>query len=189
MARVGLTRERLAQAGAELADEIGFELVTVAALARRFEVKPASLYSHVTSSADLKKLISLLALQELADRASDAVAGRAGKDALLGWAHAYRDYAHEHPGRFAAALYPLDAQAADDSAGPRQSQLMRAILRSYPLAEADEVDAIRLLGSAIRGYVTIELSGGFSHSSPDSEQSWVHIIDALDSLLRNWPTR
>lgn len=50
MARVGLTKERLTQAGAELADEVGFDKVTVSALARRFGVKDASLYSHVRNS-------------------------------------------------------------------------------------------------------------------------------------------
>ena len=68
MARAGLTPERLARAGAELADEVGFEQVTVSELARRFDVKVASLYSHVASSHDLKTRIALLALEELADR-------------------------------------------------------------------------------------------------------------------------
>jgi hypothetical protein len=48
--RVGLTTARLVTAGAELADEVGFAHVTVSALARRFDVKVASLYAHVASS-------------------------------------------------------------------------------------------------------------------------------------------
>src|ERR1044071_6506090 len=103
MARVGLTAERLTRAGAELADEIGFDQVTASELARRFEVKVASLYSHIQNTQDLRTRIALLALEELADRAADAVAGRAGKDALTALANVYRDYAAEHPGRYAAA--------------------------------------------------------------------------------------
>ena len=79
MARAGLTTERLTRAGAELADEVGFDQVTVSALARRFDVKVASLYSHVKSSQDLRTRIALLALAELADRAAEALAGRAGR--------------------------------------------------------------------------------------------------------------
>src|SRR5438132_332396 len=105
MARVGLTTERLALAGAELADEVGFDEVTLSALARQFEVKVASLYSHLKNSQDLKVRIALLALEELADRAADALAGRAGKDALTALANTYRDYAGEHPGRYAATRY------------------------------------------------------------------------------------
>ncbi|MER6267521.1 WHG domain-containing protein [Streptomyces sp900105755] len=188
MARAGLSTERLVRAGAELADEAGFDQVTVSALARRFDVKVASLYSHVKSSQDLKTRIALLALEELADRAADALAGRAGKDALVAFADVYRDYARAHPGRYTAARLRLDPETAAASAGVRHSQMTRAILRGYDLAEPDETHAVRLLGSVFHGYVDLELSGGFSHSAPDSQQSWTRVLDALDELLRNWPT-
>ena len=187
MARVGLTTERLALAGAELADEVGFDQVTVSELARRFDVKVASLYSHVKSSQDLKAKIALLGLEELADRAADALAGRAGKDALTALANVYRDYAHEHPGRYTAAQFRLDPQTAAASAGVRHAQMFRAILRGYDLTEPDQTHAVRLLGSVIHGYVTLELGGGFSHSAPDTQQTWSRTLDALDALLRNWP--
>lgn len=117
MARAGLTTERLTRAGAELADEVGFDQVTVSALARRFDVKVASLYSHMKNSQDLRTRIALLALEELADRGAAALAGRAGKDALTALANVYRDYAREHPGRYAAAQLRLDPQTAAASAG------------------------------------------------------------------------
>lgn len=188
MARVGLTTERLVRAGAELADEIGFEQVTASELARRFDVKVASLYSHVKNSQDLKTRIALFALEELADRAADAVAGRAGKDALVAFADVYRDYGLEHPGRAAAARMTLDPETAAASAGVRHAQMTRAILRGYDLTEPDATHAVRLLGSVFHGYASLELAGGFSHSAPDSEETWHRILDALDALLRNWPT-
>ncbi|WP_340380871.1 WHG domain-containing protein [Streptomyces sp. SS7] len=187
MVRVGLTTERLVRAGAELADEVGFDEVTVSALARRFDVKVASLYSHVRNSQDLRTRIALLALEELADRASEALAGRAGKDALSALGNVYRDYAHEHPGRYAAAQLRLDAQTAAASAGVRHAQMTRAILRGYDLAEPDRTHAVRLLGSVFHGYVSLELGGGFSHSAPDTDETWTRVLDALDALLRTWP--
>ncbi|MBV6701783.1 TetR/AcrR family transcriptional regulator [Kitasatospora aureofaciens] len=187
MARVGLTAERLTLAGAELADEVGFDKVTVSALARRFGVKDASLYSHVKNSRDLKTRIALLALAELADRVAAALAGRAGKDALTAFANAYRDYAREHPGRYAAGQLELDAETIRASAAGRHSRMTRAILRGYDLAEPDETDAVRLLGSTFHGYVTLERAGSFQHTARDTEDTWSRILDALDALLRNWP--
>ncbi|MBD0421977.1 WHG domain-containing protein [Streptomyces sp. TRM S81-3] len=187
MARAGLTTARLVQAGADMADEVGFDQVTVSALARRFDVKVASLYSHVKNSHDLKTGIALLALEELADRGASALAGRAGKDALTALANVYRDYAREHPGRYAAAQLRLDPEAAAASAGGRHAQMTRAILRGYDLTEPDQTHAVRLLGSVFHGYVSLESSGGFSHSAPDSQETWARILDALDALLRNWP--
>lgn len=187
MARVGLTAERLTSAGAELADEVGFDQVTASELARRFDVKVASLYSHVKNTHDLKTRIALLALEELADRAADAVAGRSGKDALTAFANAYRDYAREHPGRAAAARMRLDPETAAASAGVRHAQMTRAILRGYDLTEPDQTHAVRLLGSVFHGYVSLEMAGGFSHSAPDPDETWTRTLDALDALLRNWP--
>jgi hypothetical protein len=65
--------------------------------------------------------------------------------------------------------------------------MMRAILRGYDLTEPDETHAVRMLGSVFHGYVSLEASGGFSHSAPDSGESWARVLDALDALLRNWP--
>jgi AcrR family transcriptional regulator len=185
MARAGLTPERLTLAGAELADEVGFDQVTLSALARRFDVKVASLYSHLKNSQELRTRIALFALEELADRVSDALAGRAGKDALAAFADAYRDYAREHPGRYDAARLRLDPETAAASAGVRHAQMTRAILRGYDLAEPDQTHAVRMLGSVFHGYVSLELAGGFEHSAPDARESWAWIVDSLDTLLRN----
>lgn len=187
MVRAGVTVERLTLAAAELADEVGFDKVTVAALARRFGVKEASLYSHIKNARDLKTRVALLALAELADEVADAVAGRAGKDALVAFAGAYRDYAKRYPGRYTAARMELDIETALKSAAGRHSQMTRAILRGYDLAEPSQTDAVRMLGSVFHGYVSLETAGAFQHHPRDVEASWSATLDALDSALRNWP--
>lgn len=187
VARVGLSVERVVLAGAELADEVGFEHVTVSGLARGFGVTVASLYSHVRNSHDLKVRIALLALEELADRGAVALAGRAGKDALRALGDVYRDYAREHPGRYAAAQLRLTPEEAARSAGGRHALMTRAVLRGYDLVEPEQTHAVRLLGSTFHGFVSLEAQGGFSHSAPESSESWDRVIDALDAVLCGWP--
>ncbi|MEU1086425.1 TetR/AcrR family transcriptional regulator [Streptomyces sp. NPDC005576] len=186
MARAGLTTERLVRAGADMADTAGFDQVTLSALARLFDVKVASLYSHLKNSQELRTRIALLALEEMADRAASALAGRAGRDALTAFADVYRGYARDHPGRYAAAQLRLDPETAAASAGPRHARMTRAVLRGYDLTEPDQTHAVRLLGSVFHGYVSLESAGGFSHSAPDSQESWTWTLDRLDALLRNW---
>ncbi|GAA3797038.1 TetR/AcrR family transcriptional regulator [Sphaerisporangium flaviroseum] len=187
MARAGVTAERLTQAAADLADEIGFQNVTVSALARGFGVKPAALYSHIKDARDLRVRVALLALAELADRAAAALAGRAGKDALVAFANAYRDYAKEHPGRYAAAQMELDSEALPTSAGRRHAEMTRAILRGYELQEPGQTDAVRMLHSTFHGYVSLETAGGFRRHPREADASWSATLDALDTVLRNWP--
>ncbi|MCE4062356.1 TetR/AcrR family transcriptional regulator [Pandoraea sputorum] len=188
MAKTGLTVARLVEGGAELADEIGFEQLTGAAVARRFDVRLASLYSHVKNLDALKCQIALFALRQLADAATEAIAGRAGKDALWALADVHRDYAHRHPGRFAAARYQLAPELAAASAGPQLAQLSRAVLRGYALPKAEQVHAIRFLGSFFMGYATLELSTAFAHSAPDAETSWRRSLEALHMALLHWPS-
>jgi AcrR family transcriptional regulator len=187
--RAGLNADLLVASGAELADVEGFDAVTVSALARRFGVRSASVYSHLAGSDDLRTRIALLALAELADRAALALAGRSGRDALVALADVYRDYAREHPGRYAAAQLRLDPETAATSAGPRHAAMARAVLIGYDVPEPDRTHAVRLLGSMIRGFVDLELGGAFNHSDPDAESSWRRSLDGLDTLLRSWGNR
>lgn len=186
MARMGLTRDRLAQAAAELADESGLEAVSVSALARRFGVKPASVYSHVAGLEGLLDDTTALALQEIADRLADALPGKSGRDALVALADVHRDFARAHPGRWQAAQRRLSPDAAGADAGLRISRAVRAIVRSYGLSGDDEVHAVRLLSSAINGFIALESGGGFDHSDPPAADSWIRTLDAVDASLRVW---
>lgn len=180
-------QERLTAEAADLADEVGFAQVTVAALAKRLGVTEAAVYARAGNSRAIKTRIAVDALRDLADRASIALAGRSGRDALAAYGDTFRDYAHAHPGRYAAAQFDLDPGTAAASAAPQHSRMMRAVLRGYDLAEPDETDAVRLIGSTFHGYIDLERSGGFAHTARSGAASWERVVDALDAVLRNWP--
>jgi AcrR family transcriptional regulator len=187
MARAGLTVERLVAAAAELADEAGFDRLSVSALARRFGVKDASLYSHVRNLQDLRTRLALYAGGELIDRIAAAVAGRSGKEALTAYAGAYRDYALAHPGRYAATQIRIDqALIADSAALRRTAEITYGMLRGYGLAEPDLTDAVRLLRSTFHGYCVLEGAGGFG-ADRDVRASWDKAVDALHLALTHWP--
>ncbi|NHC21585.1 WHG domain-containing protein [Nocardioides sp. IC4_145] len=184
--RKGLTADRVVAAAADLADEAGLAEVTLSALARRLDVKPASLYSHVAGSDDLRTRVALLALEDLAVRAAEALAGRSGGDALRALGEVHRAYAAAHPGRYDAARLRLDAATAAASAGPRLASMVRAALAGYQLGEPDETHAVRLVGSVIHGFVDLERAGGFDHSAPAGQESWDRILDSLDTTFAGW---
>lgn len=185
--RAGLTPDRLTEAAADLADEIGFENVTLAALAKRFGVKDASLYAHVRNLQDLRTRVALLAGGELIDTIAVAVAGRAGKDALAAFAGAYRAYALARPGRYAATQIRVDqALVTSAPAFRRTAEITYGMLRAYGLAEPDLTDAVRLLRATFHGYCALEWAGGFG-APRDVQKSWDRAVDALHVALENWP--
>lgn len=187
MPRAGLSTDVVVRAAADLADDRGACDISIADLARHFGVKPASLYSHVSGSADLQARLARLALDELADLASEALAGRSGTEALVAFANTYRDYARDHPGRYAAARLPLAPDSPAVAAARRHADLTRALLRGYRLPPVAETEAVRFLGSLLHGYASLELGGSFDHSDPPSDATWPRMLDAADHVLRHWP--
>ncbi|MEV0634426.1 WHG domain-containing protein [Streptomyces sp. NPDC050619] len=187
MPRAGLTPDRITTAAADLADEVGFENVSLSALARHFGVKDASLYSHVKNLQDLRTRVALLAGGEMIDRIAVAVAGHAGKDALAAFAGAYRAYALQYPGRYAATQIRLyQSLVADSPALRRTAEITYGMLRAYGLEEPDLTDAVRLLRATFHGYCALESTGGFGHSRA-LQASWDKAIDALHITLEHWP--
>lgn len=185
-ARAGLTIGSLTLAAAQLADAVGFEQVTVSELARRVGVKPASLYSHLRGSDDLRGRISVLALTELGDRLSIALAGRARRDAIDALVAVMRSYAQDHPGRWEATQVRVTTPDAGP-AGAKVAALMVGITIGYDLPAPEQTHAVRLLGSTVNGFIRLQANGSFDHSDPDPETSWNRMTQALDTALRHWP--
>jgi AcrR family transcriptional regulator len=184
--RAGLTADRLTEAATVLADDIGFRNVTVSAVARSFGVADASVYSHVRNVGELRTRVARRAASDLAEHVSAAVAGRTGGSALVAFAHAYREFALAHPGRYEAAQVQLPPDAAAGSAGHhRLVEVTYAMLRACGLAEPDLTDAVRFLRSAFHGFISLEVSRGFGHAR-GVQTSWEYTVTALVGVLEHW---
>ncbi|MFR9796829.1 TetR/AcrR family transcriptional regulator [Streptomyces sp. MS06] len=187
MPRAGLSADRIVAAAADLADEVGFENVSLSALARHFGVRDASLYSHVRNLQDLRTRLALHAGGEMIDRIAAAVDGAAGKRALTAFAGAYREYALSHPGRYAATQIRIDqALAADAPALRRTAEITCGLLRAYGLREPELTDAVRLLRSTFHGFCALEAAGAFG-APREVQVSWDRAVDALHAALVHWP--
>jgi AcrR family transcriptional regulator len=173
-------------AAAELADEAGWERLTLAALAGRVGVRLPSLYKHIDSLDGLRRDVAVLAVTELGAAVSTAAVGRAGGDGLRAVADAYRGYGQRHPGRYAATVR---APAADDAehtaAAETVMRVVLAVLAGYGLAGNDAVDATRALRAALHGFVTLEVGGGFGLPQ-DVDRSFARLVDGFDATLPRW---
>ncbi|WP_432525995.1 TetR/AcrR family transcriptional regulator [Kineococcus auxinigenes] len=185
--RAGITVARLVEAAADLADEVGLENVTVSALARRFGVADASLYSHVRSAADLRQRVSALAAVEFSEVLAEAIAGVSGDEALTRCALAFRRYVFEHPGRYAATTVRLPPEVAAASEGHRRIALLSyRLLEGYDIPPGELTDAVRFCRSALHGFVTLEAAGGLGPEG-DREASWLATLRGVGRALASWP--
>lgn len=184
MPRAGLTPAVVTAAAADLADEIGWQQLTLTAVAGRLGVRQPSLYKHVASLAALRRSVSTLAVGELADRLTAAVVGRAGEDALAHLAAAYRAFAHAHPGRYAASVVaPSAGDTAHIAAGDAALRTLAATLRGFDAAGDAADPGAADPGAASRtpaGESTADAHGTLANPSI------VHTIRALRAMLHGF---
>ena len=183
MPRVGLDSEAVVSAAEELADANGLEAVTLAALARQLGVRPPSLYAHIAGLADLRRRLAARGARRLAAAMQTAAAGRARGDALAGVADAYRSYARDHPGSYAAlqrAPDPNDAEAS--AAGAEAVDVVLAVLRGYGLESDEAIHATRIIRAALHGFVSLEAVGGFGLPL-DVDETFARLTHLLDQGL------
>jgi AcrR family transcriptional regulator len=172
---------------ADLADEVGYQESTLAALAARLGVAVPSLYKHVDGLDALRRDVAVLATRELGAWLADALASspeRTGSARLRVLAHAYRRWALAHPGRYAAtvrAARPEETELAAASESVLVTVL--AVLAERGLRGREAIDAARTLRAALHGFVTLEANGGFGLPR-DVQASFERMLDWLDRGLR-----
>jgi len=183
--RAGLSREAVVRIALDLVDAggpTGFADLTLAKVAAEAGVATPSLYKHVGSLAALRREVAVLTVQDLTARLVDSTVGRSGPDAVRALAHAMRDYAHAHPGRYAAvqvAPDPDDPEAAPlAAAGARTVEVIAAALRGFDLPEERSVDAVRAVRAGVHGFVALELGGGF-RMARDRDRSFDVLVGML----------
>lgn len=191
MTRAGLTPDKVVAEAGVLADERGIRALALAPLAERLGVRVPSLYKHVGGLDDLHRRVALAAMGDLAGALGAATVGRSGLDALRACATAWRAYATEHPGRYAAIQRGPDRSAGADpellAAGDRVLDLVLAVLRGYGLDADGTVHAARAVRSALHGFISLEAEGGFGLSQ-DIEVSYDRLVTLLDAGLGSGTT-
>ena len=185
MARsVGIDRGRVVAVGAELADAVGLDALTLAAVAARLSVKLPSLYNHVEGLPGLRRELALLGLRQLLDRMSRAAIGKAEDAAVLAVGQAYRTYIMEHAGVYAATVRaPAPADEELRQVSQAIIEVVLAVLEPYGLDGEAAIHAVRGFRSIVHGFATLELAGGFGMPL-DRDESFLRLLRAFIAGLR-----
>lgn len=185
MPRAGLSHDTVVRLAVEVVDAggpSGFADLTLAKVAAKAGVAAPSLYKHVGSLADLRREVAVTAVREVTAVGASATVGRSGADALQALANAWRAYALDHPGRYAATQIGPDPD--DPAAAPLRDaaadsvQVVVAVLRGFGLPDARVIDAVRAVRAGVHGFVTLELGGGF-RMREDVDQSFAVLLEML----------
>ncbi|MBY8848820.1 TetR-like C-terminal domain-containing protein [Saccharothrix longispora] len=176
MARAPLSADALVDVALRLVDEEGPAAATLAAVASRADVATPSLYKHVRNLAELRALMSVRIMDELAERIGGAVLGRSADEAVRALMLAWREYAVAHPHRYSALVQTPEPVVA--RAGERLVAIMLAALRAYGAEDSPTVHAVRCLRAAVHGFALLEAANAFQlpEDLDDTYELLVHMV-------------
>jgi AcrR family transcriptional regulator len=151
------------EAAARIADAHGSDAVTLASVAAALGIRSPSLYAHVDGLDGLRRRLALHAAAAMAEALGTAAAGRLGLDALEAIAHAYRAFARQHPGRYAAAQRAVPPGQDDELYRALAAAAMPAIqaMHDAGVTGEDAIHLTRAFRAALHGFVSLEQIGGF----------------------------
>jgi AcrR family transcriptional regulator len=157
-----LDQAAVVAAAARIADAEGLEAASLSRIAAELGVRPPSLYNHVESHAALLRAVAIDSYEEFGDAIRDAAVGKAREDGIRSIAVAYRAYATEHPGRYAATVVApaTDDQEAQDASMTALVPIL-AVLAGWGIEGDEAIHLVRVIRSALHGFVSLELGGGF----------------------------
>jgi AcrR family transcriptional regulator len=170
-------------AAARLADAEGLEAATLSRIANELGVRPPSLYNHVESHAALLRALALESVAEFGDAIRDAAVGKAREDGLRAVAVAFRAYATEHPGRYAATVRApaADDEEAQDGARRALTPII-AVVAGWGIEGDEAIHLVRVIRSALHGFVSLELGGGFGIPL-QVDESFDLLVDSLVAAI------
>ncbi|MEU0792620.1 TetR/AcrR family transcriptional regulator [Amycolatopsis sp. NPDC005961] len=184
--RAGLTTATVVDLALKIVDESGPEALTLAKVADRANVAAPSLYKHVKNVADLRRLIDLRVVQEMAEALRTAATGREGAAAVRALADAYRAYLRRHPHRtHALATAPDETDTELSRATHAVAEVVFAVLRPFGFGHVQAVHATRCIRAAAHGFAGLEASGGFGRPE-DVDQSFEVLKTMLVQGLTNY---
>src|SRR5580698_11578840 len=151
--RVGIDRDAVVRAAAKIADDEGWDALTLARVAGKLRVRSPSLYNHVGGLEDLRRELKLLVMHELNTALTRATIGKSRDDAVRALAAAYRAFVKRHPGTYAATMVaaPKNDPAVEAAAGHIVETLL-SVLSGYGLDRREGIHAIRAMRSAVHGF-------------------------------------
>jgi AcrR family transcriptional regulator len=179
-----LNRELVIARAVALADAASsLDAITLTALAQALEIRPPSLYNHVSSLEDLRAGMAAYAVRQLIADLRQAASGLVGAAAVKAMADAYRRFARTHPG-----VYPLTIRAPEpeetELAALAQElvQLLLLVMASLGLQGEEAIHAIRGLRAILHGFISLEAADGYKMAL-DRDESFRRLIAVyLDGL-------
>lgn len=183
MPRAGLDKETVVMAAAELANDVGFENVSLKLLAERLGVRSPSLYNHVSGLDELKREVMLYGWHSISIEIINAVGNSGGYDAIRAMCRAFYRFASDNKGVFNAMLWYN--QYADERTLEATKSLFSVMYGLFtqvniPRWKAEHI--IRTFRSFLEGFSLLVNNRSFGHSASIDESFEMSLNILIEGL-------
>ncbi|GAB4575232.1 MAG: TetR/AcrR family transcriptional regulator [Anaerolineae bacterium] len=178
--------KQIVDTASAMIEEIGVESLSLAKLASRLGVKAPSLYRYFNGKTALLRAVNTKTITALNTFVRDeAQKAPTPRERVIAMAHAYRQFALEHPALYGLAYTNTidDLRPADEDLAPLSLEL-ESIVAEYVGKEQGLV-ALRGLWAISHGFVMLELCDQFWRGG-DLDAAFA---TAVESYIRGLPSR
>jgi AcrR family transcriptional regulator len=176
-----LTKQDVIDAAIACIEKEGASALGVNQVARELSIKPPAIYKHLQGKAALHKEVALAIYQRYFAELQHKTKGIEDPLILLKTGgFASREFARSHPGLYQVMiqfqLQPDDPESA--SVIQASQSLFQGLLNAKNLSKAKLIDIMRMVNSAIVGFITLEQSGLLTLPR-STDDSFTVMLDAL----------
>lgn len=181
-----ITVEIIIETAAKLSNHVGLENLTLKMVADELKIKSPSLYNHISSLEEMKRLLMIYGWKNLETKMIDAAISVAGYQALRNMCWAFYDYAINNKGVFNAMLWynKYDNEEANQ-ATQKLFDVLSKVMRPLYLSDDHINHSIRTLRSFLEGFALLVNNNAFGNplSIQESfELSLTIIMNGIKSL-------
>ncbi|PCK21202.1 TetR family transcriptional regulator [Bacillus pumilus] len=173
--RMGITKEKIIDTAVQFVDEEGFTALTIATLSKRLNIRPPSLYNHVSGLHEIQVAVAVKGLTMLSEEGKQVTEGLEKADAVLAFARQYVQFVREHPGLYEAAFTHFDEKEVS-AAAEHLADFVQSMMSRFGVKEGEMTHVVRGLRSLLHGFGDISNKKGFQRKE--------HLEDSVSYAVR-----
>jgi AcrR family transcriptional regulator len=182
-----LNPQDVVKAAINCLDKEGELALGVNRVARELGIKPPAIYKHLDGNTGLRRAVSLEICRIFFDHCEEKMVGiQNHRELLKAGGQATRDFAKIYPARFRVMnqfqLQPQDADAMEII--QISLRIYQRIFAPYNLDENQLIDAMRIMNSAMSGFINLELAGMLTLGR-HADESYEVMLDVLLMAIEN----
>lgn len=188
MAKNNINDELIIKMAADLSNKIGLENLSLKIIAEELNIKPPSLYNHISGLDDIKEKLMIYGWKQVEKNAIEAAVGVSGYEALKNSCYEFYNYAINNKGVFTAMLwYNKYDNDEKENATTKLFDMLFKILKPLNISNDNINHIIRTLRSFLEGFSLLVNNNAFGNPVSIKESfdiSLEIIINGIKTLER-----